>query len=186
MKQIKTLYSKSLYFLAFVANEEISAEVLEFKKIASHKFRSSRALNSPAHITFLPPFFYDNDSISDLENELQEIIKGFKSSTIFYDGFGHFGKKVIFINIELNGTMKYIFRKLTSSFEHLYEPGKFNCRFHPHMTVAFKDMKEEVFPEAWDFFGSKELKRTQKFNSLSLLKFMDKKWIVVREFSFGE
>jgi 2'-5' RNA ligase len=56
--------------------------------------------------------------------------------------------------------------------------------FHPHITLAFRDLKKDKFEIAWQEFKGK--KYTEKFdvNGITLLKHDGKVWIPYANFDF--
>ena len=54
--------------------------------------------------------------------------------------------------------------------------------FHPHVTVAFRDLKKPVFYKLWEEYGPKTFDRTFRCKSFSLLKHVNDEWIVFKEF----
>jgi 2'-5' RNA ligase len=59
------------------------------------------------------------------------------------------------------------------------------ARFHAHMTIAHRDLKHWVFPEAWAYFSSKEYNRTFKTLNLSLMEYRHGAWEVYEDFPIG-
>jgi 2'-5' RNA ligase len=58
-------------------------------------------------------------------------------------------------------------------------------RFHPHMTIATRDLSEEAFLAAWPEFCGRSFEATFTVNSLFLLKHNGKTWDIFREFPFN-
>lgn len=171
-----------LYFIALVPEDPVQAEILSFKEYARDHFKSSRSLNSPAHITVIPPFsMVLNDEkklFSDLEISLSNVM-GFY---IELDGFGHFGTKVIFVNVLTNDYLKKLHLKLSASMlSYLSADQNPNKPFHPHITVAFKDLEREMYDQAWNYYSNKKYQRVTKINSVSLLRFENRRWLIVKQ-----
>jgi 2'-5' RNA ligase len=53
--------------------------------------------------------------------------------------------------------------------------------FHPHITIANRDMKPARFEKAWEHFSNKEFTESFDTNSIFLLKLNDGKWNVIGE-----
>ena len=51
--------------------------------------------------------------------------------------------------------------------------------FHPHITIANRDMKPAHFEKAWEHFSNKKFSETFDMNSISLLKLGQAKWNVI-------
>jgi 2'-5' RNA ligase len=52
--------------------------------------------------------------------------------------------------------------------------------YHPHMTLAFKDLKEIRFGEYWDFIKQQKFEPTINVSDLALLKRIDGRWQVIQ------
>ena len=59
-----------------------------------------------------------------------------------------------------------------------------NRGYHPHMTVAFRDLKPSAFRQAWEEFEGRELSHHFEVRSIVLLKHNGKDWEIFREFRF--
>ena len=57
--------------------------------------------------------------------------------------------------------------------------------FHPHMTIATRDLTEEAFGNAWPELKNRTFEASFTAKSLFLLKHNGKDWDVYEEFQFG-
>ena len=60
-----------------------------------------------------------------------------------------------------------------------------NQAFHPHVTIAFRDLKRAIFVEAWDFFQTQSFDRQFSVNGISLLKHDGVQWEETEVFHFN-
>jgi 2'-5' RNA ligase len=51
--------------------------------------------------------------------------------------------------------------------------------FHPHMTIAFKDLRPQVFPEAWAYFAALSYTAHFTVREVQLLQFREGRWQLV-------
>ena len=58
--------------------------------------------------------------------------------------------------------------------------------FHPHITIAFRDLRKEKFYEALAYFKTQAYNFTFTINSFCLLKHTGKEWLVHKEFDFSK
>ncbi len=158
----------------------ISRELTDFKYIAKEKFNSAKALNSPPHITLVPPFKCDYETEKKILYSLEEIAKSTKEFYITLNGFNRFGEKVIFVDVERNEELFQLRDKVMSYMESILPDLKNNSsKFRPHLTIAFRDLKKEIFPEAWKYFSKIEYYRIFKAPDIKLLRHNGKKWKIV-------
>ncbi|MBK5277935.1 MAG: 2'-5' RNA ligase family protein, partial [Bacteroidia bacterium] len=56
--------------------------------------------------------------------------------------------------------------------------------FHPHLTLAFRDLKKPMFEKAWEEFKSKEYSESFAAKHFTLLKHNGKVWESLKDFEF--
>lgn len=55
--------------------------------------------------------------------------------------------------------------------------------FHPHITVAFRDLKKATFEKIWEEYQKKTFRDAFECNSICLLKQVDESWEMYRHFN---
>ena len=60
-----------------------------------------------------------------------------------------------------------------------------NRGYNPPITIAFRDLKKEVFPQAWTFFQQQEFSAKFEVDGFWLLKHDGKCWRAYKAFKFG-
>ena len=176
---------RHLYFLGVLPSKDISREVLAFKKYAAQHFRTSRALHSPAHITLFPPFFWEDKRLEDLNKALQAFAAGEAPFELHLNGFDCFRPRVIFIRIVPNPALNDLQARLLKALESSVQLVNDDKRpYHPHLTVAFKDLYKKVFPEAWAHFSAIPFERQFPVKDIALLRHQDGYWEVAERYFF--
>src|SRR5712675_1076385 len=91
-----------MYFAAIVCGPELEAKIVQFKYRMRDLYNCVVALRSPAHITLVPPFWFDEKD----EQKLMEGLQKFRSTTgklqVGLDGFDHFVRRVLFMKVDIN------------------------------------------------------------------------------------
>lgn len=172
-----------MYFVAIMCPPETDKNVRQFKNWMKEQFGSVLALRSPAHITIIPPFWLELNN----EVKLQETLKAFASDrnelNIQLDGFSSFGKRVLFIQVLENPELEEIKdqagQHFGGSFGDLVR--KDERPFHPHITIANRDLKPGDFEQAWIHFKDKNYKENFRSKTISLLKLTEGGWKVIAE-----
>lgn len=144
-------------------------------------YRCEAALKSPAHITLVPPFWMESDAENDLIHSLSEFSVVQNDFPVQLNNFSNFKPHVIFIDVVKTDSLT----KLKNDLENfLLKSGKFPLQkdkrsFHPHVTIATRDLHKKIFFEAWEHF--KEMKYTAGWmaEGISLLRHNKKNWDVV-------
>ncbi|GAB4185543.1 MAG: 2'-5' RNA ligase family protein [Thermoflexibacter sp.] len=176
------------YFVAVVAPEPILSEVRAFKQYMAENYQSVASTKSPAHVTLYMPFWWQEDQEIFLKNLLKSFSAQEQAFDIFFNGFDCFAPRVIFIRVAHNPALQVLQKKLLKSLKEtlgLYHAKYFQQKFHPHMTIASRDLTEEKFDEAWQEFKNKEYKAHFKVDKITLLKHNGKIWEVDDYFPLG-
>jgi 2'-5' RNA ligase len=173
------------YFLAIVLPEPLQQEVMVFKEYVKEHFNSKAALRSPAHITLHMPFEWK----AGKEELLIETLQQFKYKDAFkveLKDFSCFEPRVVYVDVikneALNRLQKELVKHVKQNLNLLNEAQ--NLRgFHPHATIAFRDLNKAKFNETWKHFKSQIYSGVFTANSFHLLKHSPGKWEVYKEFS---
>jgi 2'-5' RNA ligase len=188
MEVVKALRNKKadkLYFVAIVPPSPIYEDAFEQKAYFKTKYNSKASLNSPPHITLHMPFKWKESGECDLETQMQNFVRGREPITIHLKDFSSFPPKVIFINVEISAELKALQKDLERHFKK--ELNLFNAKykdlpFHPHLTLAFRDLKKPNYQKAWEEFVGKSYEATFVADKIALLKHSGSVWEVFREF----
>lgn len=171
----------NMYFIALVAPEEINSVVLKWKNWFRDNHGCIVALKSPAHITLIPPF----RMAEELEEELKTHIRVFSEACEKFDimlrNFSSFKPRVIFADVVKNEKLDTLYLsacdKITSV--NKFPVKKENRPFHPHVTLATRDLYKKSFYAAWEIFEEKKYEALWTVNSISLLRHNKKNWDVI-------
>ena len=168
-----------MYFLAAVAPAHVNEQVLKWKHYMRDHYRCTVALKSPAHITLIPPFWMN----AELEDKLMSDVDAFAAQHhnfyIQLKNFDAFKPRVIFIGVEKNEPLTEL--KLALE-DHLkkYPIKKETRPFHPHLTIANRDLMKKDFAPAFAHF--KKIEYDVKFpaTAISLLRHNGTEWEVIK------
>ncbi|MDI1354036.1 MAG: 2'-5' RNA ligase family protein [bacterium] len=171
------------YFLAIVIPEPLFTKVEEVKHSLLESHGLKGALRSPAHITLHRPFEWKEEK----EKLLIEKLGEFKNSGKFFvelKGFAFFEPRVIYVNVVGNESISLLHNELArfaqKELKLLNEINDLRG-FHPHVTVAFRDLKKPLFYTLQSEFRGKEFVGTFDYKGFSLLK-LEKTWEVLCDF----
>ena len=175
------------YFLALLPPPEILEKAHAIKLMIKDQFGIKYALKSPPHITLKMPFSYNEAKETLLEKKLEDFLIAKKPFQVKIDGLGTFGNRVIFLRIEkspellqLQSSLKTFCKRELNLVDELSDRN-----YHPHMTVAFKDLKPRSFDEVLAMVKEQSFQTGFSAAHLNLLKRIDQKWISHKKVSFG-
>lgn len=174
------------YFIAIVPQGDVQDEATRVKEELKEVFGLKYALKSPAHVTLKMPFSWNEAKEEDLIEMVGGFLKQKTGFSLVFDGFGRFGKRVIFIKTKPNNDLNALQSELAAYCKRELNLVKelSDSNYTPHMTVAFKDIKEKLFDEYWKFIKPKKFKMHHKVKSLFILKRVEGRWVVLREVLF--
>lgn len=171
------------YFLAIVIPEPLFSEIETIKQNLFEEHTLKGALRSPAHITLHRPFEWKEER----EEFLIETISGFAFKTpftLFVKNFAFFEPRVIYADVKPNETLYQLHKDLTQYAKkelRLFNEAEDMRGLHPHITVAFRDLKKPKFYELQKVFENKKLEGSFEYKGFSLLK-LGKSWEEIRFF----
>lgn len=174
-----------LYFIALLPPDNIASAVTAIKKDMAENFHSKAALRSPPHITLHMPFRWPDKKIEKLQLCLKEFAQTRHPFEVSLKDFGAFPPRVIYVEVEPNEPLDLLQRDLLSVMRkklNIFNGNYKEQGFHPHITVAFRDLKPRSFKLAWDIYQHKRLSFGFLTTFISLLKHNGQHWEVLDNF----
>jgi 2'-5' RNA ligase len=183
----KSQQNLARYFIAIIPPSPIFEEALSLKNYFKGKYNSKASLNSPPHITLHMPFLWKEEDENELINSLSDFAKGQESIEILLTDFGAFAPRVIFISLQMNEKLSQFQKQLEGFCK--TELNLFNAQykgrpFHPHVTLAFRDLKKSMFLVAWNEFKEKKFSATFFASGFDLMKHDGNAWHSIRSIHF--
>ncbi len=177
----------SRYFIAIIPPSPIRDEAFVLKNYFKEKYNSKASLNSPPHITLYMPFQWKSKEEEELLDALNDFSKGKEQFNIEFEGFGVFAPRVIFISVKLNELLNQFQQQLQHFCKNelkLLDARYKDQPFHPHLTLAFRDLKKEMFAAAWSEFKGKSFSESFPASGFTLLKHDGMLWQPYSDFAF--
>jgi 2'-5' RNA ligase len=178
---------KRKYFVAIILRDQALAQAEDVKRQLFDKFGVKGALRSPAHITLHRPFEWNEEK----EPLLREKLRSFKADgplDIKLEGCDAFSKRVIFFAVQADERLSQLhhsFKSFARRELRLLNEWEDERGFHPHVTVAFRDLKTKNFQQVWDFVKTIEFSHKMRVSGFSLLR-LEQKWEELEYFDFSD
>ncbi|HKC37810.1 MAG TPA: 2'-5' RNA ligase family protein [Chitinophagaceae bacterium] len=171
----------NMYFIAIVAPEEIDQQVLKWKNYFKENYQCIVALKSPAHITLIPPFWMNEELENHLINSIKEFSANNNKFEITLKDFDTFKPKVIFVDMIKSEQLNHLHQSFNDfiSKQNKFPIKKDDHLFHPHVTLATRDLYKKAFQEAWEIFSKKKYETSWFVNGIALLRHNKKSWDVI-------
>jgi 2'-5' RNA ligase len=169
-----------MYFIAVVLPAALNEMVWQEKQRMKELYGCKVGLKSPAHITIVPPFWMEEDKEEQLKQDMTSISTSVSPFQLMTNNYSAFKPRTIFVAVrdsqelnQLKKTSDNHFRKT----DHLIKIE--NRPFHPHITIATRDLHKKAFAEAWPHYEKKKFIEEFVVKGLSLLKHNGRHWDVV-------
>ena len=171
----------TMYFIALVAPEKINVRVLNWKNFFKEHYGCTVALKSPAHVTLIPPFWMNEELEADLIDSINEFSASKNKFEIIVKDFAAFRPRVIYVAVVKNEILDKLYESLTDFIhtENKYPVKKDDRPFHPHVTLATRDLYKKAFYEALEIFSTKKYEASWLVIGISLLRHNKKNWDVI-------
>jgi 2'-5' RNA ligase len=171
------------YFLAIVPDEPVLKMVTELKEKLYEIFGIKYALKSPPHITLKMPFLHNEKKEGQMVKLLQGFFEQEKSFSLALGGVGSFGKRVAFLKIKYPPELKESQQRLLvftkTVLKKTIEISDHN--YHPHMTVAYRDIKRDQFQQVMDYLRPRKIFGSFEVREVSVLKKKNGAWVIIEK-----
>jgi 2'-5' RNA ligase len=165
------------YFIAVVIPEPWFGQIEQLKQELRLTHGLKGALRSPAHITLHRPFEWKEEK----EEALIAKLKSFEFKNDFavqMENFAFFEPRVIYVNVIPDEVLEELHERLKHFAQRelkLYNEVNDTRGFHPHITVAFRDLKKTKFYALQPDFSARTFSGRFDYKGFSLLR-MEKSW----------
>ena len=177
---------KQLYFFAILPANDISEKLDAIRLEVSQKYRCYAALKPPVHITLYPPF-----RDSGLEKRFSLMQSWIQRQPVFdieLKGFNFFKNPehpVVYADVIKNKQLMQLQSGLKKHIRRFVPAPRESYSFKPHITIAYRDIKSEIFPDIINDFNKRTFKASFTADTVYLLKHDGKKWNILFGFKMG-
>lgn len=167
-----------LYFIAVVPHEKLAEKAKQFSKDFADRFNSVKSFKNFPHITIVKPFRFDENQESFLVGKFSEMTIKSPPFDLKLKDFGCFANRtnpVIFIKPEKTDELQKLYDEVQPQMN--FHP---ISQFHPHLTVAYRDLTSDNFTKAWEEYQSKTFEDSFLVDKICLFKHYDGKWNLLK------
>ncbi|MES2774227.1 MAG: 2'-5' RNA ligase family protein [Bacteroidota bacterium] len=162
----------ALYYIAALCPGDVNEQVSRFKLYMQEKYGSRAAQKSPAHLTIVPPFKAEED----MEKLLKDFVEAYNVGLVPFEvqlkNFDHFEGRVLFVDVVPNEALNAMEQDVNTQFTSEFPSIIFRTKpeFHPHVTIATRDIPEHKFNEIWQYFQQQQLDAVYPCKELTVMK----------------
>ncbi len=177
-----------MYYVALVLPQDINEQVLEWKEFFRDRYGCTVALKSPAHITLVPPHWMPVAAETELIHQIDLFAQVQSSFPLSTRGFSSFKPRTIFVAVQHSEALQQLKQNLDGALtaHPTLNIKKEHRPFHPHITLATRDLQKHQYFEAWPLFKNKAFNMDWKVNGISLLRHNGRHWDVWHTAAFGD
>lgn len=172
--------ASSMYYMAIVLPPSINEQVLQWKHWFRDQFGCTVGLKSPAHITLVPPHWMPLSAEVALVATVAQFAQSQSPFALSTQGFSGFKPRTIFVDVQHSNALHQLKQNLDTAL--IANPAlnikKENRPFHPHITLATRDLRPQHFAQAWPQFETTEFQAEWEVASISILKHNGRHWDV--------
>ena len=175
------------YFIGLLPPSALESTLHQVKADLKTHFEVKYALQSPAHLTLKMPFRYKEAKEQELVIRITSLLEGQQSFSLQLKGIGHFGRRNIHHQVAPSSPLLELqtkLREFCKRYLHLVEELS-DRNFQPHLTLAYKDLKEGHFEEVLAFAKKNAIQADFLVDRAYLLKNVEGRWKVVAPLIFG-
>ncbi|WP_294820591.1 2'-5' RNA ligase family protein [uncultured Flavobacterium sp.] len=178
---------ETLYFIALLPHTTVSDEITAFRHDFAQNYMSSRALRTMPHITLKAPFKLpdtEHDTLLDWFNSIRPDVGPF---IVELEDFGSFDNKnnpVIYVKPLMTPQLQALQASIVNAFEKNYPQIGIHYveqKFHPHMTIAYRDLTAEQYERAMNVYRHKKYSATFRADRFFLFHHNGEQWNIVAE-----
>ncbi len=176
------------FFIALLPPDSVQAEARQLQLEMGDRFQSRAALKSPPHITLYPPFTWPTDTLPHLIEPLSQFADAHSPVPLTLSGFGAFQPRVIYIHVDLSPALLTLRQALVEWVDSrcgLRDRRDQQRGFHPHLTIAFRDLSRQNFHMAWPEFQLRPIHHQFSVLHLTLLRHDGQRWQIDQQFPFA-
>lgn len=152
------------------------------------KYNCKVGLKSPSHITLVPPFWLEDDKEQQLISDIDSLSKHLYTFNISTSNFSAFKPKTIFIAVTSSKQLNEVKKATDEVFKNdSFYNIKIDTRpFHPHITIATRDLFKKHFFEIWPWFAERKFEEEWIAEGISILRHNKKNWDVIHTSQFNK
>jgi 2'-5' RNA ligase len=185
------LQKDNLYFVAIIPSREICDEITRFKQAFADRFFCKAALKLIPHVTLKAPFKLapsQHEQLLQWFRKLPVPIQAFDFGIRDFAVFPKRSSPVIFLQVVLNEYLQALQTSIINSFRAGFPHialSETEMNFHPHITIAYRDLDPILFKEAWEEYKKKKYRAIIEVNDFHLLQHDEIQWIVIASYALS-
>jgi 2'-5' RNA ligase len=177
-----------LKLIAVMPPEPVFSDIIRKQQFIADSWGPKHALRTPPHITLVPPILLSSAEAGWLYGMAEALSAMYSPFTLTLKDYGSFKPRVVFVNLvyspelkDLQETWQEAVRSRMPAVLDKYPERP----FHPHLTLAHKDVTRGQFEPIWKFYESKHYDANIQINEFCMLQHEEDGWAVERRYKLA-
>jgi len=170
-----------LKLIAIVLPDPLFSLVREEQNFIARTWGCRQALRVPPHITLIPPLSIKEKESKELESIAKEVATHRKPFSIKINGYDTFSPRVIFLKPNFPYELGLLYTELRDAIVPKIPQALSRYpdeSFHPHITLAYRDLTPDQFKEMWKHYKNKKAKFLIDINQFNILVNTEEGWMI--------
>ncbi|KQN35928.1 hypothetical protein ASE92_07245 [Pedobacter sp. Leaf41] len=175
---------ENLFLVCLIPPKDVVDDIHDLRNFISEKFTVFESLKRPVHLTLYDPVRIT--SLSQEENFFSALNNASYSESFdqILLNFNSFPEHTFYIDAEQNQGIINLKKQIDEELKPMKLVEKNRLKFKPHVTLAFRDLKPEVYRELITEFKDRKFKRKFLVSAFSVYKHDGKTWQAFKEIPF--
>ena len=175
---------ENLFLVCLIPPKDIVDDIDNLRNFISEKFKVFESLKRPVHLTLYDPVKIT--SLSQEESFFNALNNAAYSESFdqILLNFNSFPEHTFYIDAEQNQGIMNLKKQIDEELKPMKLVEKNRPKFNPHVTLAFRDLKPEVYRELITEFKDRKFKRKFLVSAFSVYKHDGKRWQAFKEIPF--
>ena len=180
MKDRKSNFVQQTHFIGVLASDDITLALEDCRRYMNEAYGCKSGHATPIHVTLVPPFFLPGEySSDDLAKAIEEIVIPKKLFfTAHVDNFDAFGDRTLFAKVLPDEKWTTLRNSVYSAVAKAAPccVKKDTRPFHPHLTVANRDIPEGAMTDALSSMNELSLSEDFPVDNITIFERVNGKW----------
>lgn len=174
-------------FIGILTPPDLTAAVEEARGWMKKSWGCRSGMKTPPHITLIPPFPQLPGTPEPEENDLTNFVRGLNTELrdshrlpleIALEGVGHFGPRTLFFSVKPTPALVNLQSAMEARIRERWPDLLGKNTFHPHLTVANRDIPPEALAPSLEWLGKRAPSRQFPCSRVTLFLWKEEQWKV--------
>lgn len=178
-----------LFFVAVIPPAGICDIITAIKREIASVYGSQHVLRLVPHITLKAPFSAEPGAAQEWFQMIPLLVDAFEQQLKNFRCFPNKRNPVIYIEPVMNPALAALQQNILDSFSDYFPDMSVSNnekQFHPHVTIAYRDLPYDKFADAWAEYRGRKFEAQFTVDKIYLMQHDQRQWNIVSERSLNK